>query len=283
MILTALTCVATGLAESVTSFRGLNRSKGAGSFAMRHRRSREVNMSGTIGAAIAMAITVASVLSPACRAEMHACPCTADTYLQLSEGIPWSASRVGHACEGLYPGSNRNVITDGDRRHSQDGDLRDALFAFDLTGVAGAISSATLRLTCTLEGATGNVATVTVHPMYVEWSELGADWTMRTETKPWLGGGVERGGNYDPVPAATHVNTLDDNWVGKHIEFDVTALVDRWIHGGLTNHGLLVMSASEGRQSKRLDWCSRDGNPWRSNNWPQLIVHVIPPAGGALP
>jgi len=166
--------------------------------------------------------------------------------------------------------------------HNPAGDLRDALFKFDLAGISGVVSNATLRLTCTLEKSTGHVATVTVHPLYVDWSESGADWTMRTSTQSWNNGAIEGGGNYDPVPAATRVNTLAEDWTRTHVEFDVTALVNRWINGDLTNHGLLLMSASDNGQGKRMDWCSRDGNPWRSNDWPQLIVYTAPPSGTNL-
>jgi hypothetical protein len=236
----------------------------------------------TIVKATEPAMAIALMFVPVSRAETYACPCVADTYVQLAEGIPWSVDRAGRACEGLYPGSNRNVITDGDKLHNPAGDLRDALFKFDLTGISGAVSSATLRLACTLEKSTGSVATVTVHPVYVDWSESGADWTMRTSTQSWNNGAIEGNGNYDPVPAATRVNTSEENWTGTHVEFDVTALVNRWINGGLTNHGLLLMSASGSGRGKRMDWCSRDGNPWRSNNWPQLIVYTVPPSGTNL-
>lgn len=233
-------------------------------------------MIGTTRGATAVAIAVLWLVAPPARPELQSCPCVADTYVELHEGIPWSVRDAGRACEGLYPGSNRNVITDGDRRRAPNGDRRHALFAFDLATSTNEVRRATLRLTCTTEGATGSLATVTVHPLYVHWSELDADWTMRTATEPWLGGSIDGDGNYDPLPAATRVNGTDENWTGKPIEFDVTPLVQQWITGGLTNHGVLVMSASDNSRSKRLDWCSRDGNPWRSNNWPQLIIETSP-------
>ena len=231
---------------------------------------------------VAVVASLVCALTPALTsADQYACPCSADTYVQLSEGEPWSVQQVAAACEWLYPGDNRNVITDGSQNHTP-WDIRNALFKFDLSGISGEVTNAILYLSCTWDRRTNNACTLTVHPVNVDWSEADACWADRTASQSWLGGGIEAGGNYDPVAAATIFHPAGINSgrfdfpANGPFEFTVTDMVNGWINGGLPNYGVVLMSHSDFGGGKRMDWCSRNGDPKRSTWWPQLVVYTGP-------
>lgn len=119
------------------------------------------------------------------------------------------------------------------------------LLEFDLSGLPAnaVVRSATLELYV----LGGFVTTIEIHRVTRPWVEGsctgsgpctvdGATWDTYDGAASW----TTRGGDFDPVVAATTDVQFSNAWV----DFDVSALVSSW-HEGVANHGMLLYTNSQ--------------------------------------
>ena len=119
------------------------------------------------------------------------------------------------------PNNSNTGISIGN--HATDGEFR-SLLQFDLASIPAnsTIVSATLELymIINLQAEAGNTA-VTSHRLLSSWTEATVTWNNAPSFAPTV----------DPS-----TNVVLSSWV----QFDVSNLVDDWVTGGATNHGLLM-------------------------------------------
>lgn len=119
------------------------------------------------------------------------------------------------------------------------------LVRFDLSSIpAGTvIQSATLSLYNYAHSNSANGGTLNVHPVSRPWVESQATWVQALTGSNWTASGMLAGTDYATDPAASL--TIDTS-TGVWRNFDVTALVQRWIDGTTTNNGFVVRSPTRG-------------------------------------
>jgi hypothetical protein len=141
--------------------------------------------------------------------------------------------------------------------------LKRAAIGFDLSGISGSVTSATLSLERI--GGQSGADTLVVYALTQSWVEGGLDgvtcsttgvtWDSRDclAANDWTtGGGTTDGTVYGST-------AISSNHLGT-VSWDVTALVQAWVSGSLANHGLLLRRNVESSGSKpRHDFDSREG------------------------
>ena len=155
--------------------------------------------------------------------------------------------------------------------------LKRAVLQFDLSGVSGTVTSATLTME-RIGGQSGS-DTLTVYALTETWQEgafdnatcsaSGVTWTSRNCTAPnnWTTAGGTTNGT---VYAST---ALTSNFIGA-VNWNVTSLAQAWVAGSVANRGLLVRRNTESNSTlPRHDFDSREGN-----TAPTLTVVFTPPA-----
>ena len=120
-----------------------------------------------------------------------------------------------------------------------------ALVRFDLSSIpAGAvISSATLNLYNHSHQADINGGTVSVQQLSKPWVENQATWNVSSAGVNWATPGMQAGADY-----LTDLETIItiDTAVNVWRNFDVTAMVRRWVSGAVVNNGFVIRSGTSG-------------------------------------
>ena len=134
------------------------------------------------------------------------------------------------------------------------------LVKFDLAGLASTnIQQATFRVFCPPSGWDHSIdASFRFFGMLKPWKEGsgvdttgsitgdGASWKSCDGVNPWNGGsivsqgGTNSLGNFDDSPFATRDHATYEEWLGKWIEVDASALARAWAVGARTNCGIAV-------------------------------------------
>lgn len=189
-------------------------------------------------------------------------PCVADTYV------------ASDAPTNNY-GSLAFMISNADKNHVTNNNVRDSLMRFDLSGIpqGASVISGTLRLYCVNDNSwTNRFCTLYVRGMLQDWSETQATWQQGRSATPWAGGEFSQGGgtNWDAASSGSAVKDTNENWVSTWRDIAITPLVQAWA-GGRTNQGLVLQTFStiSARISspKRTDFAT-----WETANRPQLVV-----------
>lgn len=145
-----------------------------------------------------------------------------------------------------------------------------ALLNFDLSAIpAGAhVTSATLSAYATGGGGSGS-GQVALHRMTRDWTEA-ATWNTSNGSAPW----GQAGGDVNMLALASASFTSANNW----LNWDVTALADRWIKGSLPNQGVQLRAAAG---ISGLELASSDAT--NATQRPKLAVTFLPPCGWTPP
>ena len=153
-----------------------------------------------------------------------------------------------------YGGNSPLQLKDTNNKEKQ------VVLRFDLTTAPGTIDSATLRLYVT-DNRLDNTANVQAYALTEAWDEADVTWNYRTASDSWTDGG----GTYITPPVSTVAlpKTLENDW----FEIDITNLVQDWIDGDITNHGLILLSD----QGKDVKFVSREN---ASSLHPKLILTI---------
>ena len=159
----------------------------------------------------------------------------------------------------------------------ENGRLKRAALQFDLSGITGTVTSATLSLERV--GGQGGADTLDLYALTEAWQEgaldnspcstAGVTWNSRdcVAANDWTtAGGTTNGTVYDSA-------TVTSNFIGT-VDWDATTLVQAWAGGSLANRGLLIRRNVESAGSKpRHDFDSNEGS-----TPPQLTIVFTPPS-----
>ena len=143
-----------------------------------------------------------------------------------------------------------------------------ALLSFDLTAIpAGAhVTSATLSAYATGGSGSGQVA---LHRVTRTWTEA-ATWATSDGGTAWS----QAGGDVNAQAVASANYASANNW----LNWDVTALADRWVKGSLPNQGVQLRA---GAGISGLQMASSDAAT--ATQRPKLAVTFLPPCGWTPP
>lgn len=148
---------------------------------------------------------------------------------------------------------------------SKDGADERPLLKFDQAGFDGkTVSSAILRVYLqSLNGPaqTGVVTTLEAHEITKVWKELEATWKVRQLATNWS----SQGGDFSSTVSASltlPANTAPGVW----LEFDITALAQKWANDKTTNNGVLLLVKNLATVQFILNSRENAANP------PQLVV-----------
>lgn len=126
--------------------------------------------------------------------------------LQLGTLTTLTATADAHVRSGSYAGSNYGTSTVLDVKKESTGYDRQAFVQFDLSGVSGAVSSATLRLVPTAAGAAG-IANQAFLAVSDSWTETGITWNNKPAASTPLGGWTVLPGSAVDIDVTSQVVT----------------------------------------------------------------------------
>jgi hyaluronate lyase len=126
--------------------------------------------------------------------------------LQLGTLNSLAAAADAHVRNGSYADTNYGTSTVLDVKKESTGYDRQAFVKFDLGGVTGTVSSATLRLYPTAAGATGIVNQALLSASDT-WTEAGLTWNTKPAAPTTLGSWTVVPGSYVDVDVTSHVVT----------------------------------------------------------------------------
>ncbi len=152
-------------------------------------------------------------------------------------------------------GSDSELSTKG-----TSGDEMRAIYRFDLSSVPAnaTVSSATLSLWVSGKDDSGNA--LDVHRVTANWTENGVRW-------------VNTAGDFDSTVTASFTAPNDDEFTDS----DITALVQSWLCGDYSNHGIVIHSNStEEAKFTSEEWST-------SSERPKLTVVTSSDTGGCSP
>jgi hypothetical protein len=146
-------------------------------------------------------------------------------------------------------------------------DIQRSALSFDLSGISQLfpVQSATLKVYVDAFSGAGTPSILAVHEVTTPWNESTVTWNA-----PW----TAPGGDVAAEPAATAPVSLTA--AGAWLEFDVTALVQKWVANPGANNGLLLVepaATAPDYTSYRL----ASGEYWFSDFWPKLEVEYLTP------
>ncbi|MCZ7638978.1 MAG: DNRLRE domain-containing protein [Verrucomicrobia bacterium] len=130
--------------------------------------------------------------------------------------------------------------------YTQEGNVQRTLLQFDLSHVVLApterLGSATLRLYASVSFGASGGQPMEVFAVARPWSEGGVTWLHASAAAPWS----RKGGDYLGVGWRAEgepwaVNSASVTQDGP-VTWDVRELVDQWVEGAASNHGLLLKS-----------------------------------------
>jgi hypothetical protein len=136
------------------------------------------------------------------------------------------------------------------------------ILQFDLSSLpAGAhVTSATLSTWAESGSGSGTVA---LHRITRAWTEVGANWTRANSSTAWS----RAGGDVHDTALASATFSGAGTW----LNWDITALADRWLKGNLPNQGVQLRAASG---VSNLALTSSD-SPTASQR-PKLVITFLP-------
>jgi hypothetical protein len=107
-----------------------------------------------------------------------------------------------------------------------------------------------------------------VHRMVRPWTEKTVSWTTSTGDDEW----INKGGDFDPVPAAATpvVESMTGDPSGKTIDFDVTSLVQGWQAGQYPNCGVMLAITDNDSATNARPYSHADAS---NENRPKLILY----------
>ncbi|OHB70077.1 MAG: hypothetical protein A2V70_16980 [Planctomycetes bacterium RBG_13_63_9] len=117
-----------------------------------------------------------------------------------------------------------------------------SLLQFDVSSIEEDVEHVTLNMYFYLQTGSSHLLTADVHRLTESWSEMSATWNSRDSSNDWS----SPGGDFSSTAIAT--TTLGSS-TGTWQEWDVTDLVQDWLAGTYTNHGLLVKSSEVASQT----------------------------------
>lgn len=187
---------------------------------------------------------------------MHQATTTTMTLQPASEGIDTYLKNTG--CASCGSQDRMNAVTG----------ITYPLLQFDLTAIpAGShVTSATLS-TYPLSGIGSDQ--VALYRMTRDWNEA-ATWTTSDGSTAW----AQPGGDVSALAVTTTVFSGTGAW----LNWDVTALVDKWVKGSLPNQGVLVTT---GAAISGLTLASSDYAT--ASQRPKLAVTFLPTCGWTPP
>ncbi len=151
-------------------------------------------------------------------------------------------------------------------------DLQRALLQFDLSSIPAntIINSATLQMQSTQIGGTLNISAYELLQAWTEGTGNGtageANWNERVTGTNW----TVAGGSFNSI-AVANFNT---NATGQHM-WDITSLVQGWVDGSKSNHGLMVASP-DGGGNRTVTYDSSEGT-----TPPVLVINYSLPSSTA--
>ncbi|MFG6428360.1 polysaccharide lyase family 8 super-sandwich domain-containing protein [Roseateles sp. LYH14W] len=166
--------------------------------------------------------------------------------LQLGTLTPCEAAADAHVRSGSYADTNYGAATVLDVKKEATGYDRQTFVKFDLNGITGAVSSATLRLYATATGAAGIVNQAFLSAGDA-WTEAGLTWNNKPAASTPLG-------SWTVVP-------------GSHVDIDVTAQVVTAL-GGDKLVSFLVDAAANAGSTGWVQYASRNAGA----NKPVLLI-----------
>src|SRR5512143_232910 len=159
----------------------------------------------------------------------------------------------------------------------ESGRLKRAALQFDLSGIVGPVTSATLTLQRT--GGQGGSDTLDVYALTETWPEGTLDnTTCSTAGATWPSGDCVAAPNWTSAGGTTDGTVYASAFVASNflgaVDWDVTSLVQAWAGASLANRGLLIRRSVESAGSKpRHDFDSREGT-----TQPRLTIIYTPPS-----
>lgn len=127
------------------------------------------------------------------------------------------------------------------------GDDMRAVLHYDISGIAADsnITNATAYFWVTSKDDSGDP--VNVHRVTKNWNENSAKWNTLAD-------------DYDSTVSGSFTPTNDDVWVSV----DITTLVQDWVCGTYTNHGVMLITTSNGTESKYAssEWSPSSQRPY---------------------
>lgn len=197
---------------------------------------------------------------------------TADGLTLLRRSLEWARAAGGPAQGPLTLAASADAYMKSDKPDETRGtenqlivklDKRQTVVRFDLAGLPSApLESAILRLWVE-NNALDSDAQADVFALTEAFDEPDVSWDHRTASDPWtVGGGTHS------LPAVDS-RILSENLEADWFEMDLTPLVQEWLDGITTNHGIVLKI----NQNKDVKFTSREGGASQS---PQLVVTYAP-------
>lgn len=113
-----------------------------------------------------------------------------------------------------------------------------SLIQFNLSSIPTDHTISSAKLELYENTGVWNSTTVNVHRVTTNWNEANSNWTEANTSNNW----ITNGGDFDSKISATTTTT---GALGV-VNWDITALVESWVNGGVANYGLLLRTTLTG-------------------------------------
>ncbi|MEU4422022.1 DUF6528 family protein [Actinoplanes sp. NPDC024001] len=185
-----------------------------------------------------------------------------DTYITTADSADHSAGAFLHI--GLHPDSKKKYRS---------------LLQFDLTKLprSTVITKASLRLYNSWTGSCDGWWMYAT-PIAAAWNQSTVTWANQpgtvADTSLQASAFFGIGNATAPVPCPDHPNFVDPSTSDGLQRLDVTRMVQRWVSGGLANHGIML-SAGESDSKAYKDFCAMNPGPVSATD-PCTVAYHIP-------